>query len=130
MATTHGKVGLVKVGTATVAEVVSWDLDEQANLTEDHQLTDTYATFLVGRKSWTATVTCRWDDTDSTGQEALRAGSSVALHLLPEGATTGDEDYTGTAIVASVSESLPEDGAIMRTISLVGNGALDRDTPA
>ena len=53
-----------------------------------------------------------WDETDTTGQEALDVGSSVTLNLYPEGADSGDAYYTGTAIVTGASVAVTMDGVI------------------
>ena len=128
MATHTGVSGLVKVGTNTVAEVRSFTLDTTAELLEDTALTDTSKSFQVGKKGATASVECFWDETDTNGQIAIAEGSSVALNLYPEGATSGDYYYSGTYLITANSVSVPTDGMIEATFSATLTGALTRGT--
>ena len=128
MATHTGSSGLVKVGTNTIAEVRSFTLDTTAELLEDTTLTDTSKTFQVGKKGATASVECFWDETDTNGQIAIAEGSSVALNLYPEGATSGDYYYSGTYLITANSVSVPTDGMIEATFSATLTGALTRGT--
>ena len=128
MATHTGVAGVVKVGTNTVAEVRSFTLDTTAELLEDTTLTDTSKSFQVGKKGATASVECFWDETDTNGQIAIAEGSSVALNLYPEGATSGDYYYSGTYLITANSVSVPTDGIIEATFSATLTGALTRGT--
>ena len=128
MATHTGVAGVVKVGTNTVAEVRSFTLDTTAELLEDTALTDTSKSFQVGKKGATASVECFWDETDTNGQMAIAEGSSVALNLYPEGATSGDYYYSGTYLITANSVSVPTDGIIEATFSATLTGALTRGT--
>ena len=128
MANHTGTSGVVKVGTNTVAEVRSFTLDTTAELLEDTTLTDTSKTFQVGKKGATASVECFWDETDTNGQIAIAEGSSVALNLYPEGATSGDYYYSGTYLITANSVSVPTDGMIEATFSATLTGALTRGT--
>ena len=58
------------------------------------------------------------------GQGALRAGSSVTLNLYPEGTTTGDTYYTGTATITEMGVAVNDGDTINRTFSFKGNGPL------
>ena len=128
MATHTGSSGVVKVGTNTIAEVRSFTLDTTAELLEDTTLTDTSKSFQVGKKGATASVECFWDETDSNGQIAIAEGSSVALNLYPEGATSGDYYYSGTYLITANSVSVPTDGIVEATFSATLTGALTRGT--
>ena len=128
MATHTGSSGVVKVGTNTVAEVRSFTLDTTAELLEDTTLTDTSKSFQVGKKGATASVECFWDETDTNGQIAIAEGSSVALNLYPEGATSGDYYYSGTYLITANSVSVPTDGIIEATFSATLTGAITRGT--
>lgn len=123
MATFNGNDGLVKVGSNTVAEVRSFTLNTNLELIDDTAMGDSWRTKIAGLKNWDGTIECHWDDTDSTGQEAMTIGASVELHLLPEGAA--GEDYTGTAIITGISQTQSFDNTtVSRSFSFVGNGAL------
>lgn len=128
MATHVGTSGVVKVGANTVAEVVGFNLDETNDTVEDTTLTDTAKSYLVLRKDATGTIECHWDETDTTGQEALDVGSSVTLNLYPEGADSGDAYYTGTAIVTGASVAVTMDGVISRTFNVQFSGGVTHTT--
>ena len=130
MANHTGVDGVVKVGTNTVAEVRNWSISETADTIEDTTMNDTSKTFQAGLKSWNGSLTAFWDETDTSGQVALTVGSSATLNLYPEGATTGDIYYSGTAIINSVGVSVPTNGMVERTYGFQGSGALTIGTAA
>ena len=130
MANHTGVDGVVKVGTNTVAEVRDWSVNETADTIEDTTMNDTSKTFQAGLKSWNGSLNAFWDETDTNGQEALTVGSSATLTLYPEGATTGDIYYYGTAVVTSVGIANPTNGMVTRSIGFQGSGALTKGTAA
>lgn len=127
MTTFNTTLGVVKEGANTVGEIRSFEFEETAKTAPDTQLSDTSDSYLVGKLGWTGTLTCSWDDTD-TAQGNMLIGSTVTIHFLPEGATTGDEDINGSAIVVSRKVSNPEEGAIMIELGLLGTGDLTHGT--
>ena len=126
MATHIGNNGSVTIGANTVAEVVSWSLTENANTADDTVIGDTAMSHIGGLVSWSGSVNCYWDETDSTGQEAMTAGASVVIHLLPDGSTTGDIDFNGTATIVSIERSIANDSIVTANFSFTGNGVLTR----
>lgn len=130
MANHTGVDGVIKVGSNAVAEVRDWSLNETADTIEDTTLNDTSRTFQVGLKSWNGSLNAYWDETDTTGQVALTIGASVTLNLYPEGSTTGDTYYTGTALITSVGVAQTTNGMTTRSIGFQGSGALTIGTAA
>jgi hypothetical protein len=128
MATHTGSEGVVKISANTIAEVRSWTLTETADTIEDSTMGDAYRTYKVGMKTFTGSIVCYWDETDTTGQMALTAGASVTLNLYPEGATTGDTYYTGTVLVTSIEATASFDGMVEATFNFQGTGALTKST--
>jgi len=128
MATHIGRDGIVKVGANAVAEVRSFSIEETGDTVEDTVMTDTARTFVPTLTSFTGSADVLWDETDTTGQGALSVGSSVTIGFYPEGDTTGDTYYSGTAIVTGVSRSASFDGMVEASISLQGSGALTEST--
>ena len=128
MATHTGSAGVVKVGSDQVAEVRSWTLDQTQDVVEDTELGDTVKTYKATLNSSTGTVECYWDETDTNGQEALTIGATATLNLYPEGATTGDKYYTGSAIVTSVGIAQAHDGIVERSIGVQFSGAVTLTT--
>jgi hypothetical protein len=129
MATHIGNEGVVQIGSSTViAEVTGFSLTETAAVADDSALGDAADTHIPGSTSWSGEVSCHWDETDTNGQVTLRAGVSVTLKLMPEGSTTGDKIYTGTATVTSFSVNTARNDSVKATFSFTGNGALTLGT--
>lgn len=124
MATHHGKLGTCKVGANTVAEIKSWSLDESADTVEDTAMGDSSKTYIVGTTDASGSVTCHWDETDTTGQGAMTVGASVTLNLYPEGADTGDYFATMTALITGVGVSVDMGDIIERSISFQASGGV------
>ena len=128
MATHAGKEGLVKVGSNTVAEVRTWTINTNADVIEDTAMGDTARTYLSGLTSADASVDVFWDETDTNGQVSFAVGASVTLAVYPEGATSGDTYYSGTAIVTGRTITSSFDGMVEASFTLQGSGALTAAT--
>jgi hypothetical protein len=92
---------------------------------------DTYNTHIAasGIKEWSGSMTCHGDETDTNGQQAMTPGASVTLNLYPEGSTSGDTYYTGTASITERSQTVKTDGETIRaSFTFMGNGVLTRAT--
>ena len=127
MATHHGKEGVVKAAGTAIGELTGFTLETTADVVEDTQLSDATKSFLAGRTSFSGTLEMSYDETDSP-QQTLTAGSSIAFILLPEGATSGDESFTGSGIVTGMSVNNAMDAVVTRSITFQGTGALTRGT--
>lgn len=128
MANHTGSEGTVKVGANAVAEIRSFSIETSADTIEDTTMGDAARTYKTSLTSWSGSVDVYWDETDTTGQGALTAGASVTLNLYPEGSTSGDTYYTGTAIVTGNSVSASFDGMVEASITVQGTGALTKTT--
>lgn len=129
MANHHGSEGVVRVGANTVAEVTSFSFTETAEYAEDTTLADTTKTYNVTAiKSWNGSVTCFWDETDTTGQVALAPGANVALVLAPEGVDSGDTRYSGNALITEITRNVQRGAITEVTFSFIGNGTLTAAT--
>jgi len=128
MATHKGSEGIVKVGTDSVSEVRSYSIEETADTLEDTSMGDSARTYKSSLTSFSGSLDVFWDETDTDGQGALTIGSEVTLNLYPEGDTTGDTYYTGTAIVTGVTRSGSFDGLVEASVSVQGTGALTQTT--
>lgn len=129
MANHHGSEGVVRVGANTVAEVTSFSFTETAEYAEDTTLADTTKTYNVTAiKSWNGSVTCFWDETDTTGQVALAPGANVALVLAPEGVDSGDTRYSGNALITEITRNVQRGAITEVTFNFIGNGALTAAT--
>jgi hypothetical protein len=128
MATHKGSEGTVKVGANAIAELRSWQIEEQADTIEKSNLASTARVFDPGLVSWTGSAEAFWDETDTNGQLALTIGASVTLNFYPEGDSSGDSFYTGTAIVTGISRQANNESMVETSFSFQGSGALTADT--
>ena len=124
MATHAGSEGTIKSNTNAVAEVRSYTITETGDTIEDTSMGDSARTYKAGLKTWTASVEAFWDETDTTGQGSFDVGSSVTLNLYPEGSSSGDMYYSGTAIVTGKTVNGTFDGMVEVSFTFQGTGAL------
>ena len=98
------------------AGVKSWSLDGAADMlpTTDYSK-DGHKTFIGGCDGWTASCELNWDAANT-----VEEGDSGTLVLLIGAATP---NYTGTALVASISITSVVDGLVTATVSFQGTGA-------
>ena len=127
MATHTGSEGTIKIGANTLGELRSFSLETTAETIEDTSMGDTSRTYKVGLKTFTGTASVFFDETD-TAQTALVAGAEITLNVYPEGASSGDTYYTGSAIVTGRTINSSFDGMVEMEISYQGTGALTEST--
>ena len=123
MANHKGSEGTVHVGTDAISEIKSYSINESMNVIDDSNIGDTAKTYQAGSTEWDGSVDTFFDELD-TAQIALTAGASVTIKFYPEGTTTGDKYYTGTALVTGITRSASVDGMVDASYSLKGTGAL------
>jgi hypothetical protein len=128
MANHKGSEGVVKVGSNTVAEVRDWSITISADTIEDTAMGDSARTYKPSLTSATGSISCYWDESDTTGQGAMTAGSEVTLNLYPEGDDSGDTYYTVSAIITEEGASASFDGMVESTFSFSANGAVTTAT--
>lgn len=129
MANHHGSEGLVRVASATVAEVTGFSFTASAEYAEDTNLSDLNKTYNVTAiKSWSGNVTAFWDETDTSGQVAIVPGANIALVLAPEGVAAGANRYSGNALVTEITKNVQRGAITEVTFNFVGNGALTEGT--
>ena len=127
MATHTGSEGTIKIGSNTLGELRSFSLETTAETIEDTSMGDTSRTYKVGLKTFTGTASVFFDETD-TAQPGLVAGAEITLNVYPEGASSGDTYYTGSAIVTGRTINSSFDGMVEAEISFQGTGALTEQT--
>jgi|TARA_X000001382_G_C3058396_1_gene143484 predicted secreted protein len=128
MATHKGSEGTVHVGSNAVAEIRSYSLDETADTVEDTSMGDAARTYIASLTTFSGSIDVFWDETDTNGQVALSVGSSVTLKWYPEGSSSGDTYYSGTALVTGKNISASFDGMVEASISVQGTGAITTAT--
>ena len=127
MATHTGSEGTIKIGANTLGELRSFTLESTAETIEDTSMGDTSRTYKVGLKTFTGTASVFFDETD-TAQPSLVAGAEITINMYPEGASSGDTYYTGSAIVTGRTINSSFDGMVEMEISYQGTGALTEST--
>ncbi len=124
MATHKGSEGTVKSGANAIAEIRSYTITETADTLEDTTMGDSSRTYLASLKTFTGSIECFWDETDTNGQLTLDPGSPVTINIYPEGSTSGDTYYTGSVIITEKSITASYDGMVEASFSFQGTGAL------
>jgi len=128
MATHKGSEGTVKSGSNTVAEIRSYTITETADVLEDTTMGDASRTYLASLKTFTGSIECFWDETDTNGQMSLDPGSTVTINIYPEGSSSGDTYYSGSVIITEKSITASFDGMVEASFSFQGTGALSETT--
>jgi hypothetical protein len=128
MAVHKGSEGTVKVGANAIANIRSYSIEESADTLEQTVMGNTSRAYAASLSTFSGSVDVYWDETDTTGQGALTIGAEVTLNFYPEGDTSGDTYYSGTAIVTGITRSASFDGNIEASISVQGDGALTETT--
>ena len=128
MATVSGNNGVVKIGSNQVAEVKSFDITETDNIIEDTGMGDSFKSFVSGVREASGTVTCHFDRTDSSGQEAMTVGAEVTLNLYPEGGQSGEREIQCTALITSVGVSQAINEIVERSFGFQANGGVTHST--
>ena len=127
MAVHKGSEGAIKIGSNQIAEVKSYSLDESADTIETTSMGDAARTHLSSLTSFSGSVDCMWDETDSS-QNALAVGSTVTLLWYPEGSATGATYYSGSVIVTGKNITGSFDGLVEASIAVQGSGAITTAT--
>lgn len=127
MATHAGSEGVVFSGSNQILEVRAYTISETGETLEDTSMGDAARTYIPSLKTFTGSLDVFWDETD-TGQGDLDIGSTITLNLYPEGNTSGDTYYTGSAIVTEKSITASFDGLVEMSVSVQGTGALSETT--
>ena len=128
MATETAASGVIKVGSTAVAEVTGYSITHTSDTVEDTNMGDSARTFKATLKSYTASIDCMYDQSDTTGQGALDVGSEITYSLYPSGETSGDIYYTGSGIITSRAISGSVGELITATFEVQGSGDLTEST--
>jgi len=128
MATHKGSEGTVKSGANAIAEIRSYTITETADTLEDTSMGDSSRTYLASLKTFSGSIECFWDETDTNGQLTLDPGSTVTINVYPEGSSSGDTYYTGSVIITEKSITASFDGMVEASFSFQGTGALSETT--
>lgn len=133
MACYKGKDGVIKVtgeGASTqqtVGQITEFSIEETVDTIECTHMGDTTRTFSPTFNTWTVSAVVRWDP-DDAGQGEFGIGDTVTIALYPEGDSTGDTEWSGSAIVISKTTTVEMEEMISAEVELQGTGALTKGT--
>ena len=128
MAVHKGSEGTVSVGSNTVAEITGFSFDETADTIETTALSNTARSYVSEYVTFSGTVDCMWDETDTSGQGAMTVGSTVTLNLYPEGSASSSTYYTGSAVITSISRANAMGSVVTASFSFQGANVLTSAT--
>lgn len=129
MATHTGSEGTIKIsGSNTVlGELRSYTLEQTSDTIEDTSLGDSSRTYKAGLKGFSGSASLFFDEADA-GQLLLVVGTEIIIKVFPEGASSGDKFYSGSAIVTGYNISASFDGMVEAETTFTGTGALTLST--
>lgn len=133
MAKYHGYKGFFSIdGKDMSTFLTDVSLDQSVDVAETSTFTDLDKTYVNGMRDATISVSGRWDDTATTGADAvlqgLRGGGSYAFVYGPSGNTGGMVKYTGTAILTAYAPTTPIADVVAFTATFQSTGAITRTT--
>ena len=128
MAIATGNSGIVKLVTdtggsdtvATVAEVRSFTINEEAGTVDSTSMGSTSRSYLATQKTGSVSLECYWDSTDAA-QDDLDVSSKIDFEIYPNGVGTGKK-YTGVGFVTSKSISVSFDGMVEASFEIQADG--------
>lgn len=135
MATLKGISGIVMIAADAVAEVQSWSLSRSAEETDTSVINATAKRTETGAIEASGSISCYFDDTDTTGQEAFETAFSsntpVALNLYTDTNTSGTTYFSVSAAITSVEiDNGGATGRVTRNFSWKGVSAVTSSTVA
>lgn len=121
MTASHGKNGVVKVATAIVAEVRSFEIQETTDWSTAEAMGDVNVKRVKGLGDVTGSITCWLDGSDTTGQGALTNGALVDLELFSEGEGSGLPKVVITqAAIDNVTDGVDVGGPVEKSFTFAG----------
>lgn len=119
MAKREGESGAFHIGTAAVAELRAWSLQESPSSKEAIAMGDTRKTIAYGPTAITGELQLFYDETDTNGQQAISAnGTAASCTLYPNGQVEGEEQLAfGNVHWGDISRSAEAEGWIEKTVS-------------
>lgn len=129
MATISGNNGEVKIGAVAVGKVTEFTIEESMATERDDAMGDAWVGNKGGKKSWSGSMTVRYDDADA-GQDLVDIGDEGTGNFYPDGDSSGKVYKTGSIVVTGVTTRINQDDRSEQAISFIGDGALTEATVA
>jgi hypothetical protein len=118
-----GRLSVVTVDGVPIERLRGWGIEtaaEPADVTNSQSQWGETKANVPAR--WSATLTMTLDD-DDPGQQLLGPKFGRSFVFDPRG--LGGPSYTGDAFISGVSEDVTEDGDVLRTVTITGNGKIE-----
>lgn len=133
MAQTHGKNAHFTVNSVDLsAYLTEAGMSRSGDVAESSTMGDTAKEYLEGLEDATLNISGVWDNTASTGPDAvlsgLFGGGSVAFEYGPEGGTTGDVKHSGSCICTGYEVTAPIGDVVAFTASFQVTGGVTTGT--
>ena len=133
MATLKGISGTIQIGTDDIGEVQSWNMSMSAEETDTSIINASAKRTETGAIEASGSISCYFDDTDTTGQEALwtafQNNTSVALNMYTDADSTGTVYYSCSAVVTSLDiDNGGATGRVTRNFSWKATTAVTKNT--
>jgi len=124
MAAMHGKDGNVKIGGSAGASITAWRIDNLGPaLFDASPLQDTWQTLQAGLRSASGSITCNFDTSDASVQEALRAdavgGTTATLQLYVNGS-----NYFSIPAYITMTSEVSKNNIVTRTYNFRSSGTV------
>jgi len=117
-----GCEGVVIINGLTIVELSAFSIDQSANPVDSSVLGNSgFKEVKPGQSSWSGTIDVFYDPDDS-GILAMVLNTIVAVQMYPAGSDTGKTEYSGNALVTSISTPVETEGVISQSISIEGTG--------
>ena len=118
-----------------IAFIRNWSVEETADMLDVTDMSDGGArNFKVGLKTWTGTADLYipFDDSDNseaiteddTAVTGITVGDQYTFKFYPNDSDAGNENYTATGRISSISRSVAVDGMAEMSVSIQGTEAL------
>ena len=121
-----GNAGVIKLNSATLAELTSFSLESATASIDSTSMGDAARTFVKGLESFTGSAYVIYDTDHQTDIPALAGGTEVvSLELFPAGTTAGLRKITGDVLITGYSMTGSLDGMITASITFQGSGDLN-----
>ena len=129
MAFQHGKNAYLSIdGNDVTAYCDTQSMDRAIALAETTVFGNDDATSIAGVRTHTIQIGGPWDPTMDGYMVAADDGSSVAFVLGPEGNTSGDYQYSGSAFISNYNWQATPGGRVGWSASFTVSGAVTRGT--
>lgn len=108
------------------------DFPNTTDTAETSTFGSTAKSYIVGLTDSTMSIQGKWDPTVTTGPDAvlfpLIGAAATTFIFGPQGSTTGNVKYTGSAICTSYKVTSPIGGVVVFTADFQVSGAVTRTT--